>query len=329
MRAFISIDPQLFFKGPRKEDPRLGDWARAVTDEDVPKLKPGFILAGYPDDEGVRLSHGRPGAKEAPDRIRSFLYRGTCPATSTTRANLYDLGNLEIASTLAARHEYVKNTALTALEHGHRWVALGGGHDYGYADVAAFLLYCRKQKQRGLILHFDTHLDCRPDDQGLNSGTPFYRVLNEFWPSNLIKKKSSRKKINATPPFDLIAIGLQQISNAAQYLSWADERKVTTVYSNEMAKVPKLLQQHLKKRRPVFISLDMDVFASCYAPGTSNNWPLGLEPREFLKIFTDVIKKSNVRGLGVYEVSPPNDLENITSKLAAQFIHQFFYGTSE
>src|SRR5262245_12268452 len=143
MRAFISIDPQLFFKGPRKEDRRLGDWAQSITDDGLTKLKPGFVLAGYPDDEGVRLSHGRPGAKEAHDTIRRFLYRATLPAEAMELSTpFYDLGNLEVASTLANRHEYAKCTALAAMAQGHRWLSLGGGHDYGYADVAAFLTHC-------------------------------------------------------------------------------------------------------------------------------------------------------------------------------------------
>jgi formiminoglutamase len=309
MRAFISIDPQLFFKGPRKEDPRLGDSARAIHEEEVAKAKPGFVLAGYPDEEGIRLSHGRPGAKEAPDRIRSYFYRATHPAKSLPP--LYDLGNLETAGSLADRHEYAKATALSAFSHGHRWIALGGGHDYGYADVAAFLLHCRKVKKRGLVLHFDAHLDCRPDDQGLNSGTPFYRVLNEFPPT--------AKKM----PYDLIAVGLQRVCNSATYLGWADKKKVQLIFADEIEKARKLLKLHLKSKRPVFISLDMDVFSSAYAPGTSNNWPMGLEPRELLPLFTDTLKKSQVLGMGIYEVSPPNDVENITSKLAAQYVYEF------
>lgn len=312
MRAFISIDPQLFFKGPRKEDPRLGDWARAVTEDKVVELKPGFILAGYPDDEGVRLSHGRPGAKEAPDRIRHYLYRGTLPAQfQDTLSPLYELGNLEIAGSLKDRHEHAKAIAHLSFTHGHRWISMGGGHDYGYADVAAFLMYCQKKKKRGLIVHFDAHLDCRPDDQGLNSGTPFYRVLNEFY--------SPKKK----PFFDLLALGLQRVCNSAEYLQWAGQRKVPMIYADEKVRLQKILKQHLKGGRPIFISLDMDVFSSAYAPGTSNNWPLGLEPNEFLPLYDEILKKSDVRGLGVYEVSPPNDVENITSKLAAQLIFEF------
>src|SRR5205807_1396694 len=59
----------------RADDPRLGE----ITERwrgDLSALRPGRpVLVGFPQDEGVRRNHGRPGAAQAPQRIRHWLAR--------------------------------------------------------------------------------------------------------------------------------------------------------------------------------------------------------------------------------------------------------------
>ena len=66
----------------------------------------------------------------------------------------------------------------------------------------------------------------------------------------------------------------------------------------------KKLSKYLKKSRPTFLSLDIDVFSSLFAPGASQSWPMGIDPTEFIKLLDVLDKKLDVRMLGIYEVSP-------------------------
>src|SRR6516162_4042830 len=61
----------------RPDDPRLGEIVE-LWRGDLAALRPGrAVLLGFPQDEGVRRNHGRPGAALAPAAIRHWLYRLT------------------------------------------------------------------------------------------------------------------------------------------------------------------------------------------------------------------------------------------------------------
>src|SRR4029077_4150557 len=74
-RLELPAPPEYSFRRP--DDLRLGDVVEYWRG-DAPKLKPGqAVLVGFPQDEGVRRNHGRPGASQAPREIRQCLYRLT------------------------------------------------------------------------------------------------------------------------------------------------------------------------------------------------------------------------------------------------------------
>lgn len=81
MSAFLPISADLFFSKQDKLDPRLGELVQIFSAQG-PIQKDHIYLLGYPDDEGIRLNGGRPGAQDGPDRIRQFLYRLTPPYRS-------------------------------------------------------------------------------------------------------------------------------------------------------------------------------------------------------------------------------------------------------
>ncbi len=80
-----------------------------------------------------------------------------------------------------------------------------------------------------------------------------------------------------------------------------------------------------KKSKKVFLSVDIDAFTSNEAPGCSQSWTTGLVTKDFLAALAWLIQEYDVRGLGLYEVSPPLDQDNRTSKLAALIAHGFIF----
>ncbi len=296
---------------------------------------PQSLIFGYPDDEGVANNRGRVGAREAPEEIRQKLDRMTPPyplGLSLPKENLaFDGGNLPLGpgaqEDLAARHLRAQAKASWALQQGYRWISLGGGHDYAQPDGAAFAQCCREKGQKPLILNFDAHLDMRPSERGINSGTPFYRLLQEF------------------PEIALVEIGIQEHCNASEHWQWGLERGVKVLTLDELSGpvggssgsvgVKGLLLHVQAALRPwlpegdtkplCFISVDIDAFSSSYAPGASASYPTGLEPQEFLQTLDWLMEHLNCPMLGVYEVSPPLDLDGRTAKLAAQIVHRFLF----
>lgn len=310
MDSFSPADASLFFTKNDPQDVRLGELFKNSKIEDS-----SFAILGYPDDEGIALNGGRPGAALAPDKIRQFLYKMT--PSRKTNPIFADGGNLNAASyDLAGRHEAVKATVFELQSRGVKTITLGGGHDYGYPDAAGFLKACAKNQERPLVLNFDAHLDVRPATKGFNSGTPFFRLLSdpEF--------KNS---------FDFAEIGIQPQCNSQNHREWALAQKAHVIDLKEVNKhgLQCLFRhralQHVTKRTPVFVSFDIDAITSSEAGGCSQSWVTGLKTQDFLDFFAELCQCSDVRGLGIYEVSPPLDTDNRTAKIAALIAYNFLF----
>lgn len=307
---FEPCSTNLFFKSNKDGDPRLGELAH-------PQLTPNdTLIVGYPDDEGIKINGGRTGAAMAPDTIRKYFYKMTPSPWSTDAKSFFDFGNLKITSTLEQRHSSIKTISHEYLAKGHRWVGLGGGNDYAYAEGAGFLLSQEKSKYKPLVINFDAHLDVRPTTQGLSSGTPFYRLLND----------------SQLRDFDFVELGIQSQCNSTAHYQWAKDKgaKILTldellVKNNFVQSALEALAPLLLSPRPTYLSIDIDSFSSAYAPGCSQSWSTGFIPNDFLQLFKILNQRLDVRCLGIFEVSPPLDIDDRTAKLAAQILHAYVY----
>ncbi|MBC7419731.1 MAG: formimidoylglutamase [Bdellovibrio sp.] len=316
--TLIPSNPNLFFSKNDAEDPRLGDIFKhlPLTEQTTQQaLKPDdTVVVGYPDDDGIRLNGGRPGAAEAPRLIRQFLYKMTPPTKN--KNNFYDLGDLEVKTDLPQRHEQAQNLIHQLQLKKTRTVSLGGGHDYGFSDASGFVKAALElaPHEKPMVINFDAHLDVRPTKQGFNSGTSFYRLLSEY--SNRI---------------DFAEIGLQPQCNSVYHREWAEKMGATLFDFKDIhaGKIQNLFShpffKKLTKTTPVFVSFDIDCLSSSEAGGCSQSWATGLTVQECLDFLTELYKLSNVRGLGVYEVSPPLDHDFKTSKTAALLTYHFLF----
>lgn len=349
--GFEPADPALLFTRNDASDPRLGEFVRQLAApvkthvEGTPTVSAtgssngpledqagswvgANVLAGYPDDEGIQVNGGRTGASKAPDAVRKYLYKMTPPLLGPTarpgdqpidlesadaRAiSILDFGNLINTGDLVNRHEVAFAAATAALNAGARWVAVGGGHDYGFPDAAAYIEWAQMRGERPLILNFDAHLDVRSTARGLSSGTPFFRMLEKY------------------PNVDFAEIGIQTQCNSRAHLAWVTARGARVITQEEIlvsghsfaTQVLNLLRDWLLKRRSAFLSVDIDGFNSMAAPGCSQSWSTGFSPQDFFSTLTVLQARLDIRALGIYEVSPPLDRDDQTSKLAAQIIHR-------
>lgn len=310
---FNAADTNLFFTKNDPQDLRLGDLAKAIHSYDDVDSQ-DFVIAGYPDDEGIKLNKGRVGSGKAPDLIRKYLYKMTPHLLSTKNPGLKDIGNLDLNFSLEERHELVKQSVSKVLKKRAKWIGLGGGHDYGYPDGAAFL----ENSERPLIINFDAHLDVRSTEHGFTSGTPFYRILSEYGD---IKN------------FDFLEVGIQSQCNSKIHYEWALEHKAKILTWDEISrgdptqKILQFLEPFILKNRDTFLSVDIDGFSSNYAMGCSQSFATGFSPSCFFKVFQVLCERLDPKVLGIYEVSPPLDLDDKTSKLAALIVHNFIYST--
>jgi formiminoglutamase len=312
--SFTPAEKSLFFTKNDPHDTRLGELFKSTSPEN-PCSPDSFVLLGYPDDEGISLNGGRTGAAQGPDKIRQFLYKMT-PASKMQTA-FADIGNLiSAAGDLPARHRQAQHAVFKLQEQKAKTISLGGGHDYGYPDASGFLKAFVKAGQRPLILNFDAHLDVRPDTGGFNSGTPFFRLLSD-------------PEFAGT--FDFVEIGIQPQCNSLHHREWAKSKGAHIVDLKEVQQsgLGALFRHRafsqVTKRTPVFVSFDIDALTASEAGGCSQAWVTGLKTEEFLQFFATLCQNTDVRGLGVYEVSPPLDTDNRTVKTAALIVYHFLF----
>ncbi len=299
----------LFFSKKDAQDPRLGDLASSANLISISSTDPSFFILGYPDDEGIRLNGGRPGASEAPKSIRNFFYRMTPDAGVKKNFSIKDLGDIQLNGDLKTRHERGRKIISEIAAIDGRWISLGGGHDYGYCDAVAFAE--KFQDRKPLIVNFDAHLDVRPSEKSLNSGTPFYRLMKDYSSS-----------------CHFVEVGLQPQCNSPAHMQWLTERGGKILWQDTIEKkgVLESLQSLVPlSPHPAFLSVDIDAFTSAIAPGCSQSWTSGLQWNQFTEAFDFLIEAFDVRGIGIYEVSPPLDQDNQTSKLAALIMHRFIF----
>ncbi len=293
------------------QDLRMGDLKLSPEGASRNSVAAGTVLQGYPDDEGILNNGGRVGAAFAPKTIREVFWKTTPPAGKPL-PTLVDLGDLITTPALVERHRYASQNLQNFLEQGFRAITLGGGHDYGYPDGRAFLKSVKNQKP--VVVNFDAHLDVRPVGEKINSGTPFYRLLQEF-----------------KDQMHFFEIGLQPHCNSESHAKWARDQGAHLLWWNEgdnfnaqPEKVLSFIQQTVKTG-PLFVSLDIDGLQNSEAPGCSQSWPMGFSFQAMREILHTLYSRFDPRVLGIYEVSPPLDVDLRTSKLAALFMHQFLF----
>jgi formiminoglutamase len=278
-----------------RSDPRLSDHWEKMDWRTIEKLRPfpsstkQIAVLSYPDDEGVRLNSGRPGAAEGPERLLHFFGR-MIHRRHETPPILVVSDSLKFPY-LQKRHEEAEKRVLSLLKLNCRVITFGGGHDYGFPDASAYYQSCK-----GKILNIDSHLDVRPVLDGrLNSGTPFFRFIKRF---------------GGKP---LIAWGIQDHCNAISHRTFAEANGVKILSDRD--EMPKI-------KGEVGISICLDAFSGIR--GVSAPCFSGLCTKQGVQA-VDAFKK-NARWLGLYECAPKLDPTNEDSArfgavLAYRFIH--------
>jgi formimidoylglutamase len=254
-------------------------------------------LLGIPDDTGVELNHGRPGAVQGPAALRQALvrYGAASPADGAALPRVFDAGDVVPAPSLEQTHERITEAAGRLLDMGLLPIAVGGGHDCTFAFVRAVA-----GKFGALTgVYLDAHLDVRPEP---GSGMSFRA---------LIEGGMARR---------LICIGADPLSNAREHAEYFRAR------GGEIAVRGGFDPRRWPEDEHQFVSLDMDVLDMAYAPGVSAMNPCGMTPGEVGEIVAAAGACPRVRCFDVMELSPPHDEGGRTARLAAHLLLRFLQG---
>lgn len=289
-------------------------WHQVITHinlaDPLSELKGSYVLLGFCCDEGVRRNQGRIGAKDAPAIMRKIL--GNLPDHRPEGIQIVDAGDVICVSEdlEGAQHELSKRVA-QILEHGGIPVVIGGGHEVTYAHFNGLKRYSMSKKIG--VINLDAHLDIRETshDQG-NSGTGFYQILEE-----------SRKEGNS---IKYLALGIQKISNTRALFQAAESYGVEIIPAEEihalnLETVRNQIIEFSKKVDHIYVTVDMDFFSSAFAPGVSATAFNGIIPDPtFHTLYQTILELPNFECIDFAEINPLFDVDNRTTKLAADLI---------
>lgn len=274
-----------------------------VSDVDI-------AIVGVPFDTGVSY---RPGARFGPNHVResSRLLRPFNPAANVSpfaTQQVVDAGDIaanpfDIEEAISSIHKSYDQLS----ERAKKIVTIGGDH-----TITLPILRSLKAKHGAIsVVHFDAHLDTWDSYFGADytHGTTFRRAGEE----GLLDQEGCmhigiRGPLYAAKDLtDDKALGFQIFSSVE-----FQDLGVNAAIEKMKARVGK---------RPVYISIDIDVLDPAHAPGTGTPEAGGLTSRELLSVLR-ATAGMNVIGADIVEVAPAYDHAQITGIAASHVMYE-------
>ena len=268
-----------------------------------------FVLHGFAVDEGVKRNKGRVGAKDAPDVIRKNI--SNFPVINP-KFNLRDFGNIKCEDEdLENAQIQLADKVQIVLEKGGKSVVFGGGHELTFAHYSGIKKAFPTQKIG--IINIDAHFDNREIDPniGASSGTGFWQI-------------AQKKDIHS------LHIGIQRNSNTLKLFDTAHQFGMKYILAEELffENLPNLypkINEFIEQSDVVYLTICMDVFNVSIAPGVSALAYNGIfADAAFMHLFKLILGSEKLLAMDVAEVNPTYDTKEITARLAASLVNEWF-----
>lgn len=268
-----------------------------------------FVLHGFAVDEGVKRNKGRVGSKDAPDVIRKNI--SNFPVINP-KFNLRDFGNIKCEDEdLENAQIQLADKVQIVLEKGGKSVVFGGGHELTFAHYSGIKKAFPTQKMG--IINIDAHFDNREIDPniGASSGTGFWQIAQE-------------KDIHS------LHIGIQRNSNTLKLFDTAHQFGMKYILAEELffENLPNLypkINEFIEQSDVVYLTICMDVFNVSIAPGVSALAYNGIfADAAFMHLFKLILGSEKLLAMDVAEVNPTYDTNEITARLAASLVNEWF-----
>ncbi|MEO1254538.1 MAG: formimidoylglutamase, partial [Bacteroidota bacterium] len=280
-------------------------WHQIVEVADLNTEVPSsFIFLGFCSDVGVKRNQGREGAVEGPYAIRKAMVNLAIHFDEKTA--LTDAGDVVVSGDhLEIAQEELTGYITKIFSAKSFPILLGGGHEISYAHGKS-VLDAFPGKKIGMI-NFDPHLDLRSYQQGPHSGS---------W---------ARQLIEASEQFLYLPIGINPAVNIASMFEFLRQKNQTFISMEELLnddheELLAKINYFIDQIDILCITLDLDVFSACVAPGVSAANPYGVLPHHLKPLIKDILKSDKLKSFDVAEMNPKYD-DGRTAKLAASFIY--------
>lgn len=212
-----------------------------------------------------------------------------------TEVEIADLNNIIVEGDQREILNRIYRATINLMRDGKKVVIIGGDHSITYAPVRA-----AKEVYGDIVLvHFDAHCDLREEYLG-----------NRYSHASVIRRCYEITE-------DIYQFGVRSGDREEWEFAWRN--------TNISSRLPE--EEDIERigslDKPIYITVDIDVLDPAYAPGTGTPEPCGCSSKEFIEalyLFRDL--RDKIVGFDVVEVSPPWDVNDITSITAAKIIRE-------
>ncbi|MCA9293722.1 MAG: formimidoylglutamase [Phycisphaerales bacterium] len=304
---------------PHWSEPAPGRFASLINGADPDGCR--VALLGLPDDKGIALNRGRPGAAEGPAALRRLLakYGAAFDAkrAQALSAHIFDAGDVEPHAdsdpmiALERTHERVTEAAAALHERGLIVLGLGGGHDLTFPTARALAQYSRRPIGG---INLDPHLDVR---ETLGSGMPFRSLIED----------------QHLDPTRFTELGVARFANAPEHVAYLQKRGGLIVLDDNFVRTEAEAVEAAFARAKgpdgkgaMFVSIDLDSLPASVAPGVSAPNPLGVPIDAALRLAERAGRDPCVKHFDIMELSPPHDIDGRTVRVAALLLLHFIAG---
>ena len=291
---------------PGMTTPRFADIAtffRLPIIKDLTQLD--YCVCGVPWDGGTT---NRPGARHGPREVRnsSSLIRTYHPISLKSpydHFNVADIGDCPVnpadlqnsLSKIENFYNEIKKVNVIPL-------SIGGDH-----LVSLPILRALAKEEPVAMFQFDSHSDTWDTYFGgykYTHGTPFRRAIEE----------------NLIDPTKYVMLGIRGSLYDPEDMTWARKQGITIItideyYEMGFEKSMNLIKDVIGNAKTYF-TFDIDGIDPTHAPGTGTPEVGGFNVREAQLIIRS-LSKTNFIGADVVEISPPFDVNNMTSLVGA------------
>ncbi len=224
---------------------------------------------------------------------------------------LLDLGDLNMHPNDVERTtDSVRGGVAEVVSRGALPVTLGGDHYISYPAFLGFSDgFCGADRSKRIgFIQLDSHFDL--GDINL--------VWGRYWHGSNARRIS---EVDVVDPRNMAWIGVNGNTRAEQYeyakrlgLNFFTDQDIRRLGIVEVAR--QAIDVASRGTDAIYVSLDIDVVDSLWAPGTGAVVWGGIAPEELLQAM-QLLGEANVRALDLVEVAPNLDPTEATSRLAA------------
>jgi formiminoglutamase len=194
-------------------------------------------------------------------------------------------------------------------------VLLGGDHAVTAPAARAFAR-AHPGDRFGLI-HFDAHNDVRVMDHGPTNGTPIRQLLESglgFQGPNLVQ------------------VGIHGFMNASYYKRWVEGKGGAIFTGRQVRKrgIEEIVEESLHRAGDgvdsIYVTVDIDVLESAYAPGTGAATPEGIHPMDLYEALFLLGLNPKVGAIDFVEHDPFRDVSAVTGRAMTTAVLTFLGG---